>query len=73
MPAVTIKRYLALTEAEDDLLQKMLTNAVRIDFLMPDEYIALNALRKKLNLPGVDEIDDDFIATYSNCFKGCNL
>ncbi|GER92301.1 hypothetical protein A45J_2701 [hot springs metagenome] len=67
-----VKRYLALTEGEEYLLQRLLIDVVHINFLMYEEYIALNSLRKKLDLPEIDGITtEEFINRYSNCFKQC--
>lgn len=48
-----IVRYVALTSAEEELLQGILLQAKAVDCLTVKEYEALSSLREQLDLPPV--------------------
>lgn len=48
-----VKRYVALSKDEDNLMRRLLIDAVQVGAMTVTEIEALNNLRRKFNLPEI--------------------
>ncbi len=60
--------YYGFTNPERDLMQKLLSEYVQVFSLHEEEFMALNSLRRKFNLPEIEALDEFF---HFIPFRGC--
>jgi hypothetical protein len=65
------QKTIVLDDVEFDLLQELFQEKIDNRFFSVSEWQTLNRIYEKFGIPPAADINTDFIAKYTNCFRGC--